>query len=366
MHLDVRRTLVGTSLHRILHRNGRGLLLLAVAALIAPNTAGAHAGDAPSEQRSASVAEPQAPVVSTGATAPIDLPASRPPEPPIEDADLLVELTTNGDVLLRSAASASKATSAITSTVQVEAGNVRLMPTTDSAIIGAVHADDVLEVLGVSDDWYLVRLGQHTASDSAITGEVGWVSHILIDTPRSSPTLAASSASAYRWLAANNTRVIYDEGGVLHLRVTDEQARSAVSSSVMGRASDLAPAKEISFTLTLHWAKGHAPGGSIFHTMLGDGRDLQMRVGPGEGYPWVDFALDDQTLDGSGTGFPLYTPTPVQFTWNGSEVVATVGGEERARVAVDSPMTALRIAIEADPGCVFHLSVGDMTVTATE
>lgn len=41
-----------------------------------------------------------------------------------------------------------------------------------------------------------------------------------------------------------------------------------------------------------------------------------------------------------------------------------MAGEERARVAVDKPLTSLRVAVEAEPGCVFHLTLDDMTVVA--
>ncbi|CAA9313924.1 MAG: hypothetical protein AVDCRST_MAG93-5403, partial [uncultured Chloroflexia bacterium] len=49
---------------------------------------------------------------------------------------------------LHSAAIAGDATSAITSTVQVAAGNVRIAPDIGSAIVGSVHHGDVLNVHG--------------------------------------------------------------------------------------------------------------------------------------------------------------------------------------------------------------------------
>ncbi len=366
MHHDVHR-----SSRSIMALTGRrwGRLPLVILILCwfgVPAAVGARASDDAAPHAVHTLVESSTPATLPESIAPIDPPGPRAPEPPVQRADtpLVVEITApNARLFVRGASLASKQTSAITSTVRVSAGNVRINPDIDSAIVGKVHQGDVVTILGISEGWYLVQLTDRVAAGSSIEGEVAWVSDIVIDIPSGAPTLAASPATAYRWLAASDQRTIFDNNGTLHLRVTDEQASTAVSSTVNGRG-DLAPAKEISFTLTLHWAKGHAPGGSIFHTMLGDGRDLQMHVGPGEGYPWVEFALDDELIEGSGTGFPLYTPTAVQFVWDGTEVVASVGGEERARVATTTPMTALRIAIETDPGCVFHLTVDDMTVVS--
>ncbi len=368
MHLDVQRRTNKILMPSILSRGWGGAILVVVIIYVlgVPSIARARTTIGDDAPPLLVVSEPLDMSARSTRFASLDVVNSIEPDPPTNrsDDDLAVEISaTNGQLFLQRAASVAKATTAITSTVRVAVGNVRLNPTTDSTIVGTVHDGDVVNVLGVSEGWYLVDLTEHAAQGSSIKGEVAWVSEILIDRPTFAPLLAASPASAYRWLGATDARTIYDTGGVLHLRVTDDQARVAVSSSVTGRASDLAPAKEISFTLTLHWSKGHAPGGSIFHTTLGDGRDFQMRVGPGEGYPWVDFAVDDEFIDGSGTGFPVYTPTAVQFVWNGTELVASVAGEELARVASAEPMTALRIAIETQPGCVFHLTVGDMTVT---
>ena len=117
---------------------------------------------------------------------------------------------------------------------------------------------------------------------------------------------------------------------------------------------------------TLAWSQGHAPGGVIMHALLGDGRDLSMRIGPGEGFPWVDFTLDGQELTSRGRGFPLYTATPIRLAWNGRNVVLSVADDPRIELPVNSPVQSIRFEVETEEGCIFHLKVADMRVKYAE
>jgi uncharacterized protein YraI len=256
----------------------------------------------------------------------------------------------------------------IVGTVKVPEGNVRSGPGTNNAIIGTVNQGDQLIFVGRSGDWYLVQLGDGVSAKSSIAGRQGWVSGILINTLDQQPPLVASptsAASAPRWLAASNPDYIYQRDGILHFQVTAEQAGQPISAR-LDTPADAGPVKELSFMATLAWSQGHAPGGVILHTLLGDGRDLSMRIGPGEGFPWVDFTLDGQELTSRGHGFPLYTATPIRLAWNGQHVVVSVADKPRVELPVDTPIHSIRFAVETEEGCIFHLKVADMRVTYAE
>lgn len=253
----------------------------------------------------------------------------------------------------------------IIGTVKVPEGNVRSGPGTDNRIIGTVNQGDQLIFVGRSGTWYLVRLGDSVSARSRIAGEQGWVSSILINKLDQEPPLVASAVRSPHWLAASDPEYIYQRDGVLHFQVTEEQAGQPISARLDAPA-DAAPLKEFSFMATLAWSQGHAPGGVILHALLGDGRDLSMRIGPGEGFPWVDFTLDGQELTSRGRGFPLYTATPIRLAWNGRHVVLSVADEPRIELPVDSPIQSIRFAVETEEGCIFHLKIAEMRVKYAE
>ena len=71
----------------------------------------------------------------------------------------------------------------ITGTVKGLGGNIRSSPQLGDNVIGLVNAGDELIFLGVSGDWYLVRLGNSVAEGSRIEGVQGWVSNIVVNEP---------------------------------------------------------------------------------------------------------------------------------------------------------------------------------------
>jgi hypothetical protein len=250
--------------------------------------------------------------------------------------------------------------------VVVDVGNVRSGPGLDNSIIGKVHLGDELVFLDRRGDWFLVQLSRKVTKASAIQDTEGWVSRILLETPPVPALQTLRQAASFEWQTPSDSTFIFERDGLLHLRVTQEQAGNeqsgnAVHASVAAGTTG-APVQEISFLMTLEWSQGHAPGGSIFHVVLGDGRELAMRVGPGEGFPWIDFILDDQEINGPGTGFPLRTPTPIRLAWNQREVTVRVGDEQRVSVPVDQPIESFRFTIDTEKGCIFHITVGDMSV----
>jgi hypothetical protein len=88
---------------------------------------------------------------------------------------------------------ATPAASVITSTVKVANGNVRSSPGL-SQVIGIVNQGDELVFLGVSGDWYLVRLGDKKSENSQIRDGQGWVSRIVVNEPSQPvPTITATT-----------------------------------------------------------------------------------------------------------------------------------------------------------------------------
>jgi len=71
----------------------------------------------------------------------------------------------------------------IVGTVRAGTGNVRSAPSLGNNVIGLVNRGDQVIFLGVSGDWYLIRLGSTVAPTSRIRGEQGWVSRIVVDDP---------------------------------------------------------------------------------------------------------------------------------------------------------------------------------------
>jgi hypothetical protein len=253
----------------------------------------------------------------------------------------------------------------ITGTVKVPEGNVRSGPGTTNQIIGMVNQGDELIFEGRSGDWYLVRLSSNVSARSSITGQQGWVSAVLIDALAQQPPLVASAVRTPRWQEALDTDYIYQRDGVINFRVTPEQSGTPISARLDAPA-ETGPMEEVSFNATLAWSQGHAAGGVILHTLLADGRDLAMRIGPGEGFPWVDFTLDGQELTAQGGAFPLYDPTPIRLAWDGQKLALSVGDRRHIELLADSPVQSIRFAVETDEGCIFHLKVADMRVRYAE
>jgi len=258
-------------------------------------------------------------------------------------------------------------------TVKSAEGNVRSSPEMGKNVIGVVHRGDRLVFLGVAGDWYLVQLGKPRSTRSSIPGDSGWVSHIIVHAPdRQPPTIALDrvtvpdqSRASFSWGSSTNGRLIYQEDGALHFSVTKEQSRDGLAARVDATSSDR-PITEVSFVATLQWSQGHAPGGVVFHAMLGDGRDLQLRVGPGEGYPWMDFMLDGATHVARGRGFPYQEPVLIRLVWTGSEVRLSVNGVQRVHLPVAQPLTTVRFSLDADEGCIFHLKVDAFKVVFSD
>ena len=75
----------------------------------------------------------------------------------------------------------------ITGTVSVPTGNVRRAPELGNTVIGYVNQGDELIFLGVSGDWYLVKLGSKASEGSSIEGGQGWVSRIVVNEPKQRP-----------------------------------------------------------------------------------------------------------------------------------------------------------------------------------
>jgi len=270
---------------------------------------------------------------------------------------------------LLDAAPQQPAALARTTTVIVDVGNVRGGPGTDQVIIGQVHQGDTLQLVEAQGDWFLVRLGPKTAANSAIRDNQGWVSKILLGETAAPLSRVLLQTTPFTWQSSSDARYIFEQDGALHLRVTPEQAGNeqsgqAAQAAVAGQTDQAI--QEVAFVMTLEQAQGHAPGGSIFHAALGDGRELAMRVGPGEGFPWIDFTLDDQELNGPGAGFPLRTPTPIRLSWNGSEVTVIVGDEQRIGIPLAQPLESFRFTVDTEKGCIFHITVGDMKVVYAE
>lgn len=83
----------------------------------------------------------------------------------------------------RTAAATMTSSSLITGTVRAATGNVRSTPALGNNIIGLVNQDDEVIFLGVSGDWYLIRLGAKKSDKSFIRGNEGWVSKIVVNEP---------------------------------------------------------------------------------------------------------------------------------------------------------------------------------------
>ena len=71
----------------------------------------------------------------------------------------------------------------ITSVVTAFGGYVRSGPSVNQPVIGAVERGDQLVLVGVSGNWYQVRLGTPRTARSYITGEQGWISRNLVAPP---------------------------------------------------------------------------------------------------------------------------------------------------------------------------------------
>lgn len=86
-------------------------------------------------------------------------------------------------------AEAPPAPAEITTTVSFVGGLVRSSPGIGDNVVGTVYQGDDLIVLGASDDWYLVRLGQTRSERSNIGGDQGWISRDLVNPPSQPPPL---------------------------------------------------------------------------------------------------------------------------------------------------------------------------------
>ncbi|MDQ5854096.1 MAG: SH3 domain-containing protein [Chloroflexota bacterium] len=86
-------------------------------------------------------------------------------------------------------ASPTPAPTVITSTVITSGANVRSSPERGDNVIGSVRRGDELILLGILDDWYLVRLGARTAAGSTIRGGQGWVARSVVSEPSRMPPL---------------------------------------------------------------------------------------------------------------------------------------------------------------------------------
>lgn len=71
----------------------------------------------------------------------------------------------------------------ITSTVRAASGNVRSAPELGNNVVGLVNEGDELIFVGVSGDWYLVRLSDNVSDRSYIRPGEGWVSSIVVNEP---------------------------------------------------------------------------------------------------------------------------------------------------------------------------------------
>lgn len=249
----------------------------------------------------------------------------------------------------------------ITGTVRSEAGNVRSSPEIAKNIIGTVHRGDELIFVGVSGDWYLVRLGTNIASTSTIVGQEGWVSKVVVNPPERVPPAAPSTPrSTFAWQTSSDAALIYQQDGALHFRVTKEQSQDGLRAQLEAQPSGPA-IRTISFLVDLQWSQGHAPGAMVFHAELGDGRDLGLRIGPGEGYPWVDFLIDGKVA-ARGDGFPYQQPVRVHLTWTGQDLVVTLADEEHLSLPTQAPLQKVHFTLDAEGGCIFHAVVSELKV----
>lgn len=101
-------------------------------------------------------------------------PTTRPPTPtqtPTQSAAILVTPTPTFTPIV------------ITSVVTAAGGNVRSGPSVNNPVIGAVERGDQVVLVGVSGNWYQVRLGNPRTRRSYITGEQGWIARSLIAPP---------------------------------------------------------------------------------------------------------------------------------------------------------------------------------------
>lgn len=91
--------------------------------------------------------------------------------------------TTTPEPETTTTAAATTGPRVITGTVRAGTGNVRSTPSLGNNIIGLVNSGDEVIFLGVSGDWYRIRLGQTTKPTSRIRGDEGWVSRIVVNEP---------------------------------------------------------------------------------------------------------------------------------------------------------------------------------------
>jgi outer membrane protein assembly factor BamB len=186
------------------------------------------------------------------------------------------------------------------------------------------------------------------------------------------------------WQDATNPDLIYEEDGVLHLRVTAVQTADGEVASELHVASTPAdrPLREVSFTLTPvdDGRSGYAE--VYFATSLGpagDTPDHSVRAIIDSSKDAVEVktvrCLDPACPDGAEGervagddcgAFPIDQPVAIRMVWTGAEVEYYVG-ESATRCAVGRtnglPVTGFWFLIFARQGTEVHVAITDLSLT---
>ncbi len=177
-----------------------------------------------------------------------------------------------------------------------------------------------------------------------------------------------------KWLSPTDANLIYEQDGVLNLRVTAEQSQGGEVWAKLN-AIPAGQINAVSFATTLRSFTGAIPGAGGLGVDLEDTRIFSLDVGPGPDGPGSEFYLChtlpctayDQSYHPGATSFPVNLLTPMRLVWTGETVKFFVNGEARVEAPTNyKSITGFHLYLYADPGSVFHATVDDVCVTYSD